>query len=76
METKAFRPSWAPASPTAGPSGTCSSTARLDDIARRLESIERTLLHLNYYIQSATPAPSSAPAPQAEPTADARRPTW
>lgn len=74
-ERKKFSPSWTPAPNTATPSGTCSSAAKLEAIERRLESIERTLWHLSYHIQSTSPTPTTAPAPQAEPTMP-QVPSW
>lgn len=63
MDTKTFRPSWTPAPPLASPLGTCSSAAKLEAIERRLEVMERTLININYHLQTLHPAPTTAPQP-------------
>lgn len=64
MDNKTFRPSWTPAPNSTQQSGTCSSASKLEAIERRLESIERTLIGLNYHMQSMHPsAPTTAPQP-------------
>ncbi|NFV79003.1 hypothetical protein [Magnetospirillum aberrantis] len=76
MDTKRFAPSWTPAPQSGASSGTCSSASKLEAIERRLESIERTLWHLSYHIQSTSPTPTTAPQPEPGHVPPMQVPSW